>query len=1033
VNRVRVLVCVVLLTASTVARSAAAADVVLYASDATVIQGNWARTSDPTAAGGQMMASADFGQSTLQGPLAAPADYFEIPFAAPANTTFHVWFRLRATANSKYNDSVWVQYSDATANGAPVYPIGTTSALNVNLEACSGCGEAGWGWQDGAYWLTQASTIQFSTAGPHTIRVQIREDGVQIDQIVLSASSYLAGAPGPLRNDGTIVAKATASVNTPIVSRPYGGQAATIPGILQAVNFDEGGEGVAYHDDSRGNEGGAYRQTDVDIEPSAGGGYNVGWVSAGEWLQYTVNVAAAGTYTAAFTVASLGRGGTFHLEMNGTNVTGSLTVPNTGGWQSWQTVTTTVALSAGAQIARLVMDTAGVYAVGNFGSIAFSSAPAPATGQLAPFRGIPVSIPGRVEAAEFDEGGEGVAYHDHDATNRGGAFRDTGVDLEPSSEGGYDVGWIGAGEWVNYTVNVAGSGSYTVQLRVASPSGGGSLHIGFNGSPGSWTQVGVPATGGWQRWTTVSLPLALNAGRQQITLLFDTGGYNVSYLNVIAATGSTPTPTPSPSATPPPSPTGGATIAVPAGGDLQAALDAANPGDTILLTPGATYAGSFELPVKNGSSYITIRSAAADASLPPDGTRITPAYASQLPRIQGGWAGLPAITTAPGAHHYRLQFLEIVSTYAGDGLVRFGDGSRAQSSLSTVPHDLIVDRCYVHGSAANGQKYGIALNSASSTVVNSYVSDIKSMGQDTQAVAGVNGPGPFTIANNYLEASGEVVLFGGADPAIVNLVPSDITIRQNHITRPLAWRSQGWQVKNLVELKNAQRVTIDGNLMENNWVSAQSGFAIVFTPRNQDGGSPWSVVQQVQFTNNIVRGTAAGINILGTDNIHPSQYTNSITIRNNLFDISAASWGGNGRFLLMVGGRDITVDHNTVMTDGNGIVVDGPPMTGFVVTNNIVPDNGYGIMGSSVAPGNATIAKFLPQSLWFDNIFIGANPATYPASNYYPASISEVGFVDAAGGNFRLGGGSPYRLAATDGKDVGCDMDGLGVAARSGS
>jgi hypothetical protein len=105
---------------------------------------------------------------------------------------------------------------------------------------------------------------------------------------------------------------------------------------------------------------------------------------------------------------------------------------------------------------------------------------------------------------------------------------------------------------------------------------------------------------------------------------------------------------------------------------------------------------------------------------------------------------------------------------------------------------------------------------------------------------GSNGPGPYLIANNYLEASGENIMFGGADPYIANLVPSDITIRQNYISKPLSWRGQAWIVKNLLELKNAQRVTIDGNLIENNWAAAQPGVAIVLTPRNQDGNSPWS-------------------------------------------------------------------------------------------------------------------------------------------------------------------------------------------------
>jgi len=176
--------------------SAAPPDIVLYASDASV-KGLWSKTSGGGAAGGQLLSTADNGWSTANAPLAGPNDWFEANFTAPANTPYHVWLRLRATADTKYNDSVWAQFSDATdLNGTAVYQIGSANGLLVNLENCFACGVAGWGWQDTAYWVNQASTIMFSTAGSHTIRVQTREDGVQVDQIVLSASTYLSSAPG---------------------------------------------------------------------------------------------------------------------------------------------------------------------------------------------------------------------------------------------------------------------------------------------------------------------------------------------------------------------------------------------------------------------------------------------------------------------------------------------------------------------------------------------------------------------------------------------------------------------------------------------------------------------------------------------------------------------------------------------------------------------------------------------------------------------------------------------------------------------
>ena len=294
-------------------------------------------------------------------------------------------------------------------------------------------------------------------------------------------------------------------------------------------------------------------------------------------------------------------------------------------------------------------------------------------------------------------------------------------------------------------------------------------------------------------------------------------------------------------------PTDAATTLVSSGGDLQAALNAAQSGDTILLQAGATWTGTFKLPVKSGTATITIRSSAPDSALPPAGTRITPAYASQLPKIRSAARGGVAITMATGASNWRLMFLEIspADPTASANLVEFGAALSSQSTLSAVPQHLVMDRCYVHGDPSFGQRRGVALNSGDTQIINSYFSDIKAVQQDTQAIGGWNGPGPFLIENNYIEAAGENIMFGGSDPNIPNLVPSNITIRRNQITKPLAWVTQSWTVKNLIELKNAANVTIEGNTIENNWAAGQQGYSVVLTPRNQYGTAPWSVVKNV--------------------------------------------------------------------------------------------------------------------------------------------------------------------------------------------
>jgi hypothetical protein len=235
-------------------------------------------------------------------------------------------------------------------------------------------------------------------------------------------------------------------------------------------------------------------------------------------------------------------------------------------------------------------------------------------------------------------------------------------------------------------------------------------------------------------------------------------------------------------------PAGAGTLHVRAGENLQAALNAAQPGDTILLEAGVTFLGNFVLPVKAGSQIITVRSAAADSLLPGPGQRITPAHAALLPKLQSTNT-LPALRTAAGAHHWRLLFLEFPSTHLGyNDIIRIGDGSSAQNQLSQVPFAIELDRVYVHGHPLYGQKRGIALNGREITIRNSFVAGIKSSGADAQAIAGWNGPGPMTIENNYLEASGENVLLGGSDPAIPNLVTADVTFRHNYLSRPMTWR-----------------------------------------------------------------------------------------------------------------------------------------------------------------------------------------------------------------------------------------------------
>lgn len=490
-------------------------------------------------------------------------------------------------------------------------------------------------------------------------------------------------------------------------------------------------------------------------------------------------------------------------------------------------------------------------------------------------------------------------------------------------------------------------------------------------------------------------------------------------------------------------------MTVNAGGDLQAAIDAAKPGDTILLQAGATFSGPFKLPAKGGTSFITIRSSAADTSLPPAGQRMDPKYASLLPKIKSTTAG-PAVRTTTGATYWRLQFIEFYpsSSSSSANLVEFGAAGSSQNTLSAVPQHLIIDRCYLHGDASFGQRRGLALNSGDTQVLNSYFKDFKGVSQDTQAIAGWNGPGPFLIENNYLEAAGENLLFGGNDPSIPYLVPSNITIRRNVITKQTAWMTQSWTVKNLVEFKNAQSVIVEGNTIEHNWAAGQQGYSILFTPRNQSGTAPWTVVKDIVVRSNVIRHVAAVFNICGYDNLATSQQTQNIKVLNNLvYDVST-KWStpnhpANGWFAIIGGGpKDLTFDHNTVDNDGSttihlyrGYSATGvTQIYGFVLKNNLLRDNKYGVFGDNSSEGTATFTAYTPGAYVQANTFAGDSAKLYPSGNYFPTLTQWLAdFVSVSTADYRLDSTSLSNNAATDGTDIGANFTTLNAAINTSS
>ena len=279
--------------------------------------------------------------------------------------------------------------------------------------------------------------------------------------------------------------------------------------------------------------GNSYRSDGVDLEATTdtGGGYDVGWTAAGQWFKYTVNVATAGTYTVGLRLAApTAVTDALHISNSaGTNLSGDVTAPTTGGYQDWTTVSVSVTLPAGTQTLTINQDAAGWNI--NYSPPSPPPAAAPTTGS--PYGGTPAAVPGTVQAENYDTGGQGVGYSVTSVNGSGNSYRSDGVDLEATTDsgGGYDLGWTAAGQWFKYTVNVATAGAYTVGFRLAAPSAvADALHIVNSSGTNLSGNVAAPATGGYQDWTTVNATVTLPAGTQTLTVDQDAAGWNINYM-----------------------------------------------------------------------------------------------------------------------------------------------------------------------------------------------------------------------------------------------------------------------------------------------------------------------------------------------------------------------------------------------------------------------------------------------------------------------------------------------------------------------
>lgn len=445
---------------------------------------------------------------------------------------------------------------------------------------------------------------------------------------------------------------------------------------------------------------------------------------------------------------------------------------------------------------------------------------------------------------------------------------------------------------------------------------------------------------------------------------------------------------------------------------------------TLILAQGE-YHGNFVLPARTALDFLTIM--AGSALLPPSGQRIDLSYSGKLPLFVSG-DGTNCIQTAPGASNYVLCGLEFAPLAQADHDTISLDGDHSGGALkdpALEPFNITIDQVIIRGDAVKGLHRGIRLNAKSVVITNSWIDRCFEVGRDCQAIGGWNTSGDIWIENNYLGASGENILIGGSE-AHMGIIPDGITIRGNTITKDMAWKT--WptklQVKNLLELKFGTHVLIENNHFSNNWSSAQTGWAILFTTKSQATPlEPFVTISDVTFRNNIVENVSSGINISGENG--PCK---NIVIENNLFrGISKVALGGDGRWIQCASGVDgLKVNHNTV-TDLDGtmsfsLYTDlkrSPFITGLVITSNIFYERSYGIFVTG-GTGAGAFKVISPDAICKDNAIFagGVRKIVYPAGNFLlPVAVSPVTQFVVDGS--LVAGCEISKLVASDGKPIG--------------
>lgn len=542
------------------------------------------------------------------------------------------------------------------------------------------------------------------------------------------------------------------------------------------------------------------------------------------------------------------------------------------------------------------------------------------------------------------------------------------------------------------------------------------------------------------------------------------------------------------------SPSPGKVTYVASGGDIVSTVNAAKCGDTIQLAEGASFTltGDPSFPAKNCDSghWITIRTSAPDSSLPAEHTRINPSYAgvaslSGRPAFSGPNKKIMAKLLVSGSgdiqigDHYRLIGLEIT---------RPSDGTWHNALVGLAGSHIILDRDWIHGDSTADTTHLVQTQDGADhvAIINSYMNDAhcnasKNVCSDSQDWSDGGHGKVMKAFNNFMEASGESVLFGGAKAVIIT---SDVEIRLNHMFKPLTWNpldkkyiGTKFSVKNNFELKEGERIFLEGNIMENTWGGfTQKGANIVLTPKNSSCSICY--VSDVTLRYNYVLHGARGLELAnGQSGSKWSLGGYNYSIHDLVFDgMQYAECYECGYFLNEFNSaysstepppsaevmHDVTLNHITIVNTGflatgktatGFMAMSGPPkgnktatprIDNFNVTNSIADAGNSGAYSSGGGSDNCSVGEktvadkvsacWTGSSSLTSDLFVTdytTSTITFPSGNFTASAWSKVGFVNfnnGDGGDYHLTTSSKYHNAGSDGKDLGADIDAVDSA-----